>query len=361
MNKPLLLLTLSMACTGRDLAFEGTSSESGSVPQETSSDLPTTGDPWEIEPDPAFFGEGCASITSCECETPRFSSMEECQQKGAAAMVGAELEAKVLGLHFDRACFRDSDFFNRELRYGCMGFKEYHHTHPDDLWYPDYDSCGACVPGFGDRQLGESCTSYHTALSDCAQGLRCWESPELGTPICTDPCLRLGQPCGDDWFNPPCSGGADQNGSGWDYRFVCDEATHLCSGGVAGKPCINPDALGSANFCGGQNWELTCVNGLCQETPLPGKGEHCDFIRPCQKGMVCIFHGNATCEIPALEGDPCPFDEICDDYLVCQKGICVKGPKEGEPCTDDLQRPACGPYLDCMDGFCTPRPPVVCG
>lgn len=358
MNKPLLLITLLMACTGRDIASEPTS-ESGSETSTstgtlpgTTQETPTTGDPWVIEPDPAFFAEGCKSITTCECENPRYESVEECQQLGAAAMVGAELEAKVLGLHFDKTCFRDADFFDRDLRYGCMGYKEYQRTHPNDLWFPDFDSCGACVPGYGDRQEGESCTSYHVALNDCAPGLRCQEG------VCKDPCVVVGTPCGDAWYDG-CQTGYDKN-TNWDERFICDEVTHLCTGGVAGKPCINPKASGSANFCGGEHWELTCINGLCQETPLPGKGEPCDFVRPCQEGMVCMVHGIATCEIPAQVGEPCPFAELCDDYLLCQDGVCVQALEQGEPCTNDLQKPACRAYLSCVEGVCTPDQPAVC-
>lgn len=340
-HSPIIFLLL-VCCTTRDIVHDASSSGA----EDTGESLETG-----INPDPDFFADGCAALLSCECPRHRYDSVETCQLLGAAGMVGAETEAVLLGLHLDKECYRDLVYFDNDLRFGCMSHQEYQRTHPNDLWYPDLDSCGACSPGYGERQLGETCSYYHNALSDCAPGLRCQGS------ICRNPCIVVGVPC-VDWFDSVCQSGYDKD-SNWDHRFICDESTKRCTGGTAGEPCINPDASGSADFCGGENWEMECVDGLCQVVPRPEQGQRCNFGRPCAEGLTCVNHDglDATCEVLAGAGESCSNDGMCGDLLLCDNGVCVAGPAAGESCLSGK----CGAYTHCEDNICIPTPPAVCG
>jgi hypothetical protein len=135
-------------------------------------------------------------------------------------------------------------------------------------------------------------------------------------------------------------------------------------------------ALGAATGCAPDLGDITfhlngtpcsCTGGLtcnyakgdgCEAPHSNVAGQPCDFDNNCQEPLVCIM---GTCHAPLAEGDPCPSGQGCGAGLVCFKDLtsnsihCAKSGVFGGPCNPDG---SCGPGLHCSINACVERAPT---
>jgi hypothetical protein len=169
----------------------------------------------------------------------------------------------------------------------------------------------------------------------------------------------------------------------WAPEIDCGTAADLEAPGcqiahgdrARGEACIE---FGDLGFFGTDcDVDLQCLAGRCVDDPFfvtqrAQEDERCDPYTLCETDLYCSSDG--TCRRRSAPGDSCSEANQCGpaaDYycrgLVNGAGECVPKSQLGEPC--DPAELACAfacdsegscQLLDCIEGSCAARGPVVC-
>lgn len=281
---------------------------------------------WEEALDRIVAAE-CEPLTSCACDDGRRIDAELCEHKVRVSYIDIFVGAAEAGLTVDPECIAEKSSWDTT---GCQPYSEIEEEDLETILAPPPWKCGACSVAYGDRQVGETCTTYRLGWqpSDCAQGLLCVEIGD--EERCIDPCTsEVGSPC--TWGS--CGPGLYCGDSGCAPRLA------------AGEPC-------SSGVCAEG---LLCSNeGMCK--PKAGAGAPCYDSRDCELGHFCE-EGTEVCRAALDPGSACDSATYCSDGR-CEDGLCVLYPDVGEPCPLN----SCAPGATCDDftGVCVPEQPWVC-
>lgn len=237
---------------------------------------------------PVFFTEFCTRQTDC-CSPFEIPAMGECQTNVRTQIERMTEIAEDEELTYDPTCWlaevehlRDRDCGSEPIDDGC--------TPP-------------CRPWYGHQEVGDYCSTYDFALSNCGPGLVCAPSvcPASDCPlVCHDPCARaeLGEPCldvpcevglvcdvvGDACVRAPEIGERCLPGSVCGEGAMCDPDTNACVPAVADAPGDAPGAPGAPCNAYWQCESASCPAGYCADG-LPGEGEEC--TGRCSSELVC--------------------------------------------------------------------------
>ncbi len=259
----------------------------------------------------AFYDSYCARLADC-CSPFDVPSVSQCMLSIDQQIAAMQAIADNDGLVYDPTCWPARIEELDAAGCGAPPIEE----EGDDCRPP-------CTAFHGDQQVGEYCTLYDVAVTDCAAGLECaMPFCEQGgcKEVCRDPCARsaLGERC----LDVQCEDG-----------LLCD---------VLEDECV----------------------------PAPDIGEPCVWGSGCGEGAMCD-DVNDTC-VPAEPADDDSDDEPeedlqppgapCNAYWQCQSGDCPNGfcadlPGRGEPCSS-----ACAGGLECDadTATCTDPDPGIC-
>jgi len=238
----------------------------------------------------------CMAVVDCGCKDRSHDTVPSCRHSENIGWEDVRTRALEIGLVYDGACLRQQveaiEAVGCELEAG------------DD--FGSILGVGICAAYHGDRALGEECTDVGGGISDCAQGLACWNEE------CVDPCAA-----------------SEHGGRGRPFGFACAPVQRRKPAGL----CADPAQLGEE--CD----SIGCVDGLFCDPEL-------------LQGDCC---GLGMCGPLVSEGDSCLIDEGCDTAM-CEGEVCVEGPVTGEPCLNDR----CLGNIECIDGICGPPEPAIC-
>ncbi|RMG94345.1 MAG: hypothetical protein D6705_16515 [Deltaproteobacteria bacterium] len=240
----------------------------------------------------------CDIYFECACadhqDPDRFTSREHCEAEWEASVQMDLDEAEANGLVYDGECAAST--LSRLESLGCE-------TDPLEV-FADLAEQSPCKVFYGERQAGQSCTTYADLGSDdCAQGLQC-----NGNGVCEafETIPGPGDPCETE-FTTFCAGDA-----------VCidlGEGPHCEPWPRAGETC-----LGQPDLCAPG---LSCDQNTKTCGPAPGEGEACapDILpqNQCAEGLGCEA---GTCQPLPGGGEPCIAS--CADGFTCEGGTCVE-------------------------------------
>lgn len=208
----------------------------------------------------------------------------------------------------------------------------------------------ACITRAGQSQRCSSTPTCRTHC-DCRQGLGCYQGTcqDLGTPIYC--CSKAGCPVGESCFDTSGTPRACPNPQGpATCKHTCDcPAGLVCVNGTCYRfqyetyCCDNVAQCPSGEYCVSR----TSGSGYCPVTQPTCKGS-CD----CKFGEIC-FNGKciATQQAPYCcqrDAARCPSGDFCEDAL---GGYQICG--SNQPCTTVCD---CGPNETCFNGTCVGSP-----
>ena len=241
----------------------------------------------------------CELALSCSCAPPPFATVEACVTDANMDIDELKTTAAAKGLTFSQACVdRTLTVFHDKLQCG------------SDFTVLATEACNLCQPVHGDKPVGAACSILdpEQGFSDCASDLSCDNGK------CSEPCTTL----------------------------------------AAGEACLKNDGVDIVVLG-------TCADGLyCDYTatktckPRVPSGGDCFGVDDCVTGLVC--GPDNKCGTPPGSGEACTSS--CAAELLCENGICVISPLEGEPCSANGE---CAEGLECGDSnVCAPPEPLVC-
>jgi hypothetical protein len=239
----------------------------------------------------------CMAWVGCACDDRTHDSVPSCRHGWNMTYEVLAEDAATAGLVYDGRCL--AQHVADLAAIGCEDQPEM------DAW--SVTGPGRCNVWHGTKLVDERCTPLRDGLSDCAQGLACWNDR------CADPCAaaRVGARCG----------------------------------GVFGLACP-ADAI--------------CTLGSCvAATPPAAIGESCG-ITGCVEGAWCReLCPDETCTATCIEGRddgvPCTIDVECESGF-CSEGQCAPGPGTGEPCVAER----CLAGRECVAGICGDPEAAIC-
>lgn len=219
----------------------------------------------------------CPAVMDCGCGL--FESVEDCTRQ-----MNEEFERIRPSLRgFDEECF--DSHLSIDAYDLCVN------------WEDSFDLVPDCVPFYGDKQEGESCSESYwfrvlTPQGDCSEGLKC----DLSRRICTSggaeqPEIKeIGDPCREDAVSPCYN--LDLSSDLYCHDGECREVVPL------GEPCTHPRACGGWNRCigWGDDGEGTCLPWL-----EPGEACFPEDVRTCSGDAEHYGWCNPateTCEVP---------------------------------------------------------------
>lgn len=280
----------------------------------------------------ALSAELCDRMFSCRCEQGRrYDDRTSCEQD--AALLAERIESipdlyPELDLTYDATCM--GTIVDLYASVGCSP------TVPLE----DPDVCTRpCHYFHGSRQVRQTCQLNDNGVSDCAQGLSCWDG------ACRDQCA-------EDDVDSFAQQGESCFPQGCAPDLLCDFNTETCQRAPQlGEPC--PEGT-----CAG---DLQCNpdNTLCETLPLAGE--------PCLGGFACAedlfcepMDPNDPMFVPRCFG-PQKLAASCRGHAQCESGYCPVGfcetkPRSGEACLADI----CADGLDCVDAVCQAADAAIC-
>ena len=239
----------------------------------------------------------CMAWVGCACDELGASPVPSCRHRWNMTYEHLKGEADALALDYDGRCL--AQHVADLAAIGC-----------DDMpaaqdW--SVTGPGRCAIWHGTKGLDEACVALEQGLSDCAQGLACWEGR------CADPCgvETAGERCGKV-FDFACAPSA---------VCVSEECVERSPPAEIGESCENADCVPGA-FC-----RQLCPDEACTYTCIEGRddGVACNRDAECKSG----FCGGGVCGVGPVTGEPC-VAERCFEGRACVDGIC--GDPEGVVC-----------------------------
>jgi hypothetical protein len=246
----------------------------------------STGEAGDEETFPTRMAEAyCAQLFACdpthtcfETGAP-YASEADCVTAERTALEEASTAAREAGLVFDATCVEDT--IARYAAIGCDGDQR--------LQIRGIELFSVCPPYYGTIPLDEGpCLEVvGSGLSECAQGLVCYDEPGSCVPGALEPCVcDPGSACFEwDGESPPAClplvGAGAECFDGAMYIAACgvegaceiqfDEASHMTSSACQARAPLGATCV-SANDCSSYYCDETCKPAapfLCQERAAP--------------------------------------------------------------------------------------------